>query len=71
MAWATTSSLPIEEGLKNILEKLKLVREKELPFYAFTCLNRFRSYEVLDWIELTCTMFDDNWGRLAALCFPL
>ena len=70
ISWATASSLPTEEGLKNIFEKLKLVSEKELPIAAFTCLYRFRSSNILDWIESTCTIFNDDWGRLAAVCFP-
>jgi hypothetical protein len=70
ISWATASSLPAEEGLNNIFENLKLVSEKELPIAAFTCLYRFRSSNILDWIESTCTIFNDNWGRLAALCFP-
>ncbi|MEH7013631.1 hypothetical protein V7087_22955 [Neobacillus niacini] len=70
ISWATASSLPAEEGLNNIFEKLKLVSEKELPIAAFTCLYRFRSSNILDWIESTCTIFNDNWGRLAAVCFP-
>ncbi|HZH62803.1 MAG TPA: hypothetical protein VEY70_25255 [Metabacillus sp.] len=70
ISWATASSLPAKEGLNNIFEKLKLVSEKELPIAAFTCLYRFRSSNILDWIELTCTIFNDNWGRLAAVCFP-
>lgn len=40
---ATASSLPIEEGLNNVFEKLELVDEKELPIAAFTCLYCFRS----------------------------
>jgi hypothetical protein len=70
ISWATASSLPAEEGLNNIFEKLKLVSEKELPIAAFTCLYRFRSSNILDWIESTCTIFNDNWGRLAAVCCP-
>ncbi|MFU8690777.1 hypothetical protein ACNA6I_13175 [Rossellomorea sp. FS2] len=70
ISWATASSLPSEEGLSNIFGKLKLVDEKELPIAAFTCLHRFRSSNVLDWIESTSTSFNDNWGRLAAVCFP-
>ncbi|AGK53676.1 hypothetical protein [Bacillus sp. 1NLA3E] len=70
ISWATASSLPAEEGLNNIFEKLKLVSEKELPVAAFTCLYRFRSSNILDWIESTCTIFNDNWGRLVAVCFP-
>ena len=70
ISWVTASSLPAEEGLKNIFEKLKLVSEKELPIAAFTCLYRFRSSNILDWIESTCTIFNDDWGRLAAVCFP-
>src|SRR4051812_7162321 len=70
ISWATASSLPAEEGLNNIFEKLKLVSEKELPIAAFTCLYRFRSNNILDWLESTCIIFNDNWGRLAAVCFP-
>jgi hypothetical protein len=70
ISWATASSMPAEEGLNNIFEKLKLVSDKELPIAAFTCLYRFRSSNILDWIESTCTTFNDNWGRLAAVCFP-
>ncbi|KMY53711.1 hypothetical protein AC623_06635 [Bacillus sp. FJAT-27231] len=70
ISWATASSLPTEEGLNNIFGKLKLVSEKELPIAAFTCLYRFRSIIILDWIESACTIFNDNWGRLAAVCFP-
>lgn len=70
ISWATASSLPLEEGLNNVFEKLKLVSEKELPIASFTCLHRFRSNIILDWIESTCTMFNDNWGRLAVVCFP-
>ncbi|MGS2778280.1 hypothetical protein ACVBAX_12995 [Robertmurraya sp. GLU-23] len=62
--------MPAEEGLSNVFEKLKLVSEKELPIAAFTCLYRFRSSNILDWIESTSTIFNDNWGRLAAVCFP-
>ncbi|RZT15552.1 hypothetical protein [Fictibacillus sp. BK138] len=67
---ATASSLPAEEGLNHVFEKLRQVNEKELPIAAFTCLNRFRTIEILDWIESTCTSFNDNWGRLAAVCLP-
>lgn len=70
ISWATASSLPAEEGLNNVFEKLKLVNEKELPKAAFTCLYRFRSSNILDWMESTCTIFNDKWGRLAAVCFP-
>ncbi|WP_286143699.1 hypothetical protein [Bacillus sp. UNCCL81] len=70
LSLATSSSLPIEEGLNNVLNKLKLVNEKELPIQAFSCLYRFRSSDVLDWIELNSIEFNDNWGRLAAVCFP-
>jgi len=70
LSWATSSSLPIDEGLDKVLEKLKMVNEKELPMQAFTCLYRFRSSDVLDWIELNCTELNDNLGRLAAVCYP-
>ncbi|WP_413306290.1 hypothetical protein AA0X95_05475 [Bacillus sp. 1P10SD] len=70
ISWATASSLPTEEGLHNVFEKLRLVSEKELPRAAFTSLYRFRSTVILDWIESTCTVFNDQWGRLAAVCFP-
>ncbi|SFA69411.1 MULTISPECIES: hypothetical protein [unclassified Bacillus (in: firmicutes)] len=61
---------PIEEGLNNVFEKLKSVREKELPIVAFSSLYRFRSNIILVWMESNCTIFNDNWGRLAALCLP-
>jgi hypothetical protein len=70
ISWATASSLPLEEGLNHVFGKLRFVSEKELPRAAFTCLYRFRSSEILDWMETTCTTFHDNWGRLAAVCFP-
>jgi hypothetical protein len=70
LSWATASSLPAEEGLSNIFDKLKLESEKELPIAAFTCLYRFRSNNILDWMESTCSIFNDNLGRLAAVCFP-
>ncbi|TSI05778.1 hypothetical protein [Lysinibacillus sp. BW-2-10] len=70
LSWATASSIPAEEGLNNIFEKLKLVSEKELPIASFTCLYRFRSSNILDWMESTCTIFNDNWGRLASVCLP-
>ena len=38
ISWATSSSIPIEEGLNNVFEKLKSVREKELPIVAFSIL---------------------------------
>ena len=47
-----------------------MVREKDLPIVAFSSLYRFRSTIILDWMESNCTILNDNWGRLAALCFP-
>ncbi len=70
LSWATASSLPAEEGLNTIFKELKWISEKELPIAAFTCLYRFRSSHILDWMESTCTTFNDHWGRLAAVCFP-
>lgn len=70
LSQATSTSLPHEEGLKNVFEKLVLFSEKELSIYAFSCLYRFRSNLVLDWLELKNIEFNDNWGRLAALCYP-
>lgn len=70
ISWATASSLPIEEGLNNVFEKLKSESEKKLPIVAFTSLYRFRSSHILDWMESNSTIFNDNWGRLAALSFP-
>ncbi len=70
LSWATSSSLPAQEGLNYIFEKLQSLSDKELIMYVFSCLHRFRSNEVLDWIENNCMTFHDNWGRLAALCFP-
>ncbi|KPN15027.1 hypothetical protein AKG37_17240 [Bacillus australimaris] len=70
LSWAAASSLPVDEGLQRILEKLKSVSEKERPIAAFICLHRFRSHNILDWMESACTHFDDHWGRLAAVCCP-
>jgi hypothetical protein len=70
LSWAISSSLPAKEGLKYIFEKLQFLSDKELIMSVFSCLHRFRSNEVLDWIETNCMTFHDNWGRLAALCFP-
>jgi len=70
LSWATASSLPVEEGLPMVYEKLSGLSEKEVPRASFTCLYRFRSSAVLDWIESTCTSFNDNWGRLASVSFP-
>jgi len=67
---ATASSLPVEEGLHIVCKRLKKLIEKELPRASFSCLYRFRSSAVLDWIESNCTNFNDNWGRLAAVSFP-
>lgn len=72
LSWATAGSIPITEGgLSLVLDKLQMVNEKELPLFAFSCLYRFRSNEVLDWIESYSRItFHDSWGRLAAVCFP-
>ncbi|GIN21231.1 MAG TPA: hypothetical protein DEO65_12655 [Bacillus bacterium] len=70
LSWATSSSLPAKEGLNYVFEKLQSLSDKQLPISAFSCLHRFRSNDVLDWIEKNCIAFHDHWGRLAALCFP-
>ena len=70
LAWATAGSLPHEEGLGLIFEKLNPLNEKELPTAAFTSLHRFRSVTIMDWMENICKTHNDNWGRLAAVCFP-
>ncbi|MDR4886271.1 hypothetical protein RGU12_01760 [Fredinandcohnia sp. QZ13] len=70
LSWATSSSLPAKEGLEYIFGKLQSLSDIELIMSVFSCLHRFRSNEVLDWIEINCRTFHDNWGRLAALCFP-
>lgn len=70
LSWATSSSLPAKEGLKYVFEKLQFLSDKELPRSVFSCLHRFRSNNVLNWIEDNCLSFHDNWGRLAVLCFP-
>jgi len=67
---ATATSLPTKEGLHNVLTRLNTIDKKELPIAAFSCLYRFRSSDVLDWIEETCKEFNDNWGRLAAVSRP-
>lgn len=61
LSWAAASSLPGDEGLHHILEKLKSISEKELPLEAFICLHRFRSHKILDWMESNCTHFHDQW----------
>lgn len=70
LALATATSLPVKEGLHNVLTRLNTMDKKELPITAFSCLYRFRSSFVLDWIEETCAEFNDNWGRLAAVSCP-
>ncbi|MDQ0271743.1 hypothetical protein [Cytobacillus purgationiresistens] len=70
ISWATSSSIPIEEGLNNVFNKLESIKEKELPIVAFGSLYRFRSEIILEWMEANCTIYNENWGRLAALCFP-
>lgn len=70
LSLATATSLPVKEGLHNVLTRLKTIDKKELPITAFSCLYRFRSSDVLDWIEETCKEFNDNWGRLAAVSHP-
>ncbi|WP_367304893.1 hypothetical protein [Bacillus pumilus] len=70
LSWATASSLPEDEGLQHVLEKLTSISEKELPTDAFICLYRFRSNKILDWMESACTHFHVHWGRLAALSHP-
>ncbi|WP_456363495.1 hypothetical protein [Priestia aryabhattai] len=70
LSFATATSLPVKEGLQNVLTQLNVINDKDLPIVAFSCLYRFRSSAVLDWIEETCTEFNDNWGRLAAVSCP-
>ncbi|AVM24064.1 hypothetical protein [Bacillus pumilus] len=70
LSWAAASSLPANEGLQQVIEKMKSISEKELPTAAFICLHRFRSDKVLDWMEITCTHFHEQWGRLAAVSCP-
>ncbi|WP_342835240.1 hypothetical protein [Priestia sp. SB1] len=70
LSLATATSLPTKEGLHNVLTRLDIINEKDLPIVAFSCLYRFCSSDVLDWIEETCTEFNDNWGRLAAVSHP-
>ncbi|WP_285708563.1 hypothetical protein [Bacillus safensis] len=70
LSWAAASSLPGDEGLHHILEKLKSISEKDLPLEAFICLHRFRSHKILDWMESNCTHFHDQWERLAAVSCP-
>ncbi|QJX80288.1 hypothetical protein FDZ14_29790 (plasmid) [Priestia megaterium] len=70
LAEATATSLPTKEGLHNVLTRLNAIDKKELPIAAFSCLYRFGSSDVLDWIEETCKEFNDNWGRLAAVSHP-
>jgi len=70
LSLATATSLSTKEGLHNVLTRLDIINEKDLPIVAFSCLYRFCSSDVLDWIEETCTEFNDNWGRLAAVSHP-
>ncbi|MGF9891230.1 hypothetical protein ABEX78_21455 [Priestia megaterium] len=70
LSLATATSLPVKEGLHNVLTRLNTIDKKELPITAFSCLYRFRSSDVLDWIEETCKEFNGNWGRLAAVSCP-
>ncbi|MED4285137.1 hypothetical protein P4679_24765 [Priestia megaterium] len=70
LSLATATSLPVKEGLHNVLGRLNTINKKELPITAFSCLYRFHSSEVLDWIEDSCNEFNDNWGRLAAVSRP-
>mgnify|MGYP001120021345 CR=1 FL=1 len=70
LSLATATSLPAKEGLHNVLTELNTIDKKELPIAAFSCLYRFRSSKVLDWIEEACNEFNDNWGRLAAVSHP-
>ncbi|UTR10118.1 hypothetical protein MM300_19915 [Evansella sp. LMS18] len=60
LSWAASSSLPAKEGLKYIFGKLESLSDKELIMSVFSCLHRFRSIEVLDWIENNCITFHDN-----------
>ncbi|TCI23004.1 hypothetical protein [Exiguobacterium sp. SL-9] len=70
LAAATSSSLPPDEGLALVYHQLSTVSRNELPNAAFFCLYRFRSPDVLDWIESHCEQFDDHWGSLAAVSLP-
>lgn len=70
LSLVTATTLPDKEGLDNVFARLNSKNKKELPKDAFSCLYRFRSNIVLDWIEDTCEEFDDNWGRLAAVSYP-
>lgn len=70
LAAATASSLPTEEGLQRVYDKLDEIEPKELPSAAFLSLYRFRSPDVLDWIESNCDAFDSNWARLVAVSMP-
>ena len=70
LSLATATSLSTKEGLHNVLTRLDIINEKDLPIVAFSYLYRFCSSDVLDWIKETCTEFNDNWGRLAAVSHP-
>ncbi|WP_342502628.1 hypothetical protein [Bacillus sp. FSL K6-3200] len=69
LSWAAASSLPEDEGLHHILEKLKSISEKEWPLEAFICLHRFRSNKILDWMEAIAPIFTisgEGWQPSAA-----
>ncbi|MEK5310147.1 hypothetical protein [Bacillus sp. FSL R5-0439] len=70
LSWAAASSLPVDEGLQRILEKLKSVSEKELPLEAFICLHRFRSNKILDWMELKLHPFSRSVGKAGSRQLP-
>ncbi|WP_223702313.1 hypothetical protein [Sutcliffiella deserti] len=67
---AMASCLPQHEAFPLVLTQLAKVPEKKLPIYAFSCLYRFRSPLVLDWMEQQVQGFHDSWGRLAAASNP-
>ncbi|MCY7616910.1 hypothetical protein MH116_03380 [Bacillus pumilus] len=44
LSWAAASSLPEDEGLQHVIEKLKSIGEKELPTAAFISLISLHSF---------------------------
>lgn len=62
--------LPPDEAYEKALFTLKGIEEKSLPFEAYAVLSNFHFSQTLDFIETNCTVFDDQWGRLAAASNP-
>lgn len=62
--------LPIDEAYNKALLTLRDSEEKSLAFEAHAVLSKFHLVQSLDFIEANCTVFNDQWGRLAASSYP-